>query len=110
MKKRILILIAAFMVTFFAANAHCYPSYMWSESTTSVSGSISSSYTGNKKFVTSSGTTVFTDAKIQSLLAETSKARSLYACKSSKRGTSWAIAISYKSDPKKGFCLGRWSS
>lgn len=51
---------AALMVAFFAANAHCYPSYMWSGSATSVSGSISTTYTGNKNFQTSgSGTTVF---------------------------------------------------
>lgn len=61
--KRILLLVATLLVAFVAANAHCYPSYMWSGSATSVSGSISTSYTGNKKFQTSgSGTTVFTTA------------------------------------------------
>ena len=52
-----------------------------------------------------SGDSIFVDSKIMALLDQTTNARSLYTCKSNHLGTSWAIAMSYKSDPTKGWCL-----
>ncbi len=59
--KRILLLIAALLIAFIAANAHCYTWYT-TLPTVSVSGSITTTYTGNKNFVStgsSSGTATF---------------------------------------------------
>lgn len=59
--KKILVLVSIIMFMMNVSSAHCYVSYMWSGSSTSVGPStVSSSFTGNKRFVTSgSGTVVF---------------------------------------------------
>lgn len=62
--KKILFLITALLIALFSANAHCYPAYMWTISSTLVGpGTVSTSYSGNKNFISSvSGTTVFSTA------------------------------------------------
>lgn len=58
--KKLLFITLLLLTCNLVTNAHCYPAYMYTGPVTSVSGSISTSYTGNKNFRSSgSGTAIF---------------------------------------------------